>query len=314
MRQGVVVTALLASIALPIAFFADGGWDGVRNDVGGLLSWRPHLGLSVPGGVSGRTAASAHDRDTTIVQNTFGAAAKLARGAGAATAAAYLGSGGSDPFLVTPGMGQSNPANDGSLDLVGDIRHAATSAEIAGLKIASIAAPQDYGAAVKWYSLATDPDNPQIRYAIAREFLDRPIPDYALGARWLQSSAALDDAHAQFDLAKLYVEGTGVTRDYPTAFMWYALARRGLTGEDDRAVATDQMNRLSRTMTPEESAKASQMLRDWQPGAVPPPPFPGDVVAVSASGDHPASDVVTGSVAPRVAPSWLPAPRSPASP
>ncbi len=85
-------------------------------------------------------------------------------------------------------------------------------------------------------------------------------PDYATAAHWFEEAAKHGLADSQFNLAVLYENGLGVTRDMKQAFMWLSLAARD---GDNEAVRRRDI--LRGKLTAEETAVAEQMVRDWKP-------------------------------------------------
>ena len=51
-------------------------------------------------------------------------------------------------------------------------------------------------------------------------------PDYATAAKWFGAAAEHGLADSQFNLAVLYENGLGVTKDAGVAYSWYAIAAR----------------------------------------------------------------------------------------
>jgi TPR repeat protein len=82
------------------------------------------------------------------------------------------------------------------------------------------------------------------------------------GLKWLCRSADQGHPHAQTEVASLYLKGRGgMTRDLTRAYLWYSLAvRNGNEGYRWR------LEEVARLMTPEQGAKAAEMLGNWQPG------------------------------------------------
>jgi hypothetical protein len=267
MRQGVVITGLLVVVGLGTVVFADGGWDGIRRDVSALSTVEmPTLFAAAP---PARKA-----QQSEAVQETLAFARDMARGA----SKTYLRATDEELVFVDGEKAEAQAAASAGSGLVpvrpvdgGDaIRavevQAEAAADVATAATAAIAGPtRDYGAAFNRYVLANDPANAEARYAIGHDLLAAKEPQAAEGARFLRGAAELGHARAALELAGLYVEGTGVDRDYVRAFMWYAIAQRGEIEPAAKEMAADRLSRLGRAMTSEEIVAAEALIRDWQP-------------------------------------------------
>jgi hypothetical protein len=256
MRQGLVVTGLLFAIAIPTVVLT-GGWREIN--------FHPHgfnLGFTratVHVGAPSRTASGSTGQWLT----KQGLAAAETVGSSAARLHPEVHSAGLNAFKPAP---PKPPAVKDAQDFADALHEVKGSLKSANIAMTNMAISLDYGAAVKWYALARDPNNAEARFALGLDYLHKqPEPDYALAAHWLRSAADLGYARAQLALAGLLVEGKGVARDYPSAFMWYTLAEPGLDNEADRATAFTQRNRLASAMTSQELAEADRMIENWHP-------------------------------------------------
>jgi len=268
MRQGFAVTVLLMLVGLPTVFIAEGGWRGVQSHwiepAAGFVSDRlVSMRFGGTGSPDAADPTGIADIGNEVTGAVLIAAQALVNGRDSDSLASRPSI---DPFLVHPKTPSDDDRGDAEITLAADIQSAAHSAVRAGARIVAAVAPRDYGSAYRWYTLAADPDDAEVRYAIARDYLDRPVePDYAAAAHWLISAAELGHARAQLDLGEMYIEGNGVTRNYPVAFKWLALAKDRLTNGDQLVLAIDKLQRLNRAMTPDERADAAIMIDEWQP-------------------------------------------------
>lgn len=84
--------------------------------------------------------------------------------------------------------------------------------------------------------------------------------DKAQAARWFQFAAEQGYAKAQRHLGNCYAEGTGVDRDIIAAIMWLTLAAR-----QDLVTAELSLQKVVQTATPEQRNEAERRARVWQP-------------------------------------------------
>jgi hypothetical protein len=298
MRQGFAVTALLLVVGLPTAFFVDGGLPGVTRDFGQAIAFRPFASpeplargalANRSGGVPTALAAARN----AVVSGTVSAVVSLATnetGTGSTSANrsgldVYLGAPSQSYHLLdSPGRNVDPTAITGGI--ADDVQAADDAASTAAAQVVAAVTPQNYGAALQRFALAAAPGNADIRYAIGRDYLDATPADYADAAHWLLSAAELGSAKAALDLSGLYVDGNGVDRNYPQAYLWASVASQTLTVADDVRAALDRIDRVSRAMTDAERAAAHEMVRTWQPQSV---PMAADPTATAASLSSPSS-------------------------
>ena len=65
--------------------------------------------------------------------------------------------------------------------------------------------------------------------------------------------------------ARLYFDGTGVTRDYASAYFWYSLAAGQTPLLDNRKGLLELRNIAAARMTPEQVAEAARRVAEWKP-------------------------------------------------
>lgn len=81
-------------------------------------------------------------------------------------------------------------------------------------------------------------------------------PNVVEAARRYRRAAVLGFPLAQNNLGRLYEQGRGVTQDFTTAYVWYALA--AARGDDMARVNRD---RLMRRLTPDQLATGQRRTR-----------------------------------------------------
>ena len=82
--------------------------------------------------------------------------------------------------------------------------------------------PQDYKAAVKWFTLAADQGDVVAQYnlGIMHSFGLGVVPNYQPAVKWYTLSAEQGNALAQYNLGRLYYLGKGVSENMVYAHMW----------------------------------------------------------------------------------------------
>ena len=103
--------------------------------------------------------------------------------------------------------------------------------------------------------------------SIARDAGSRPMRLEA--ARWYRHAADGDDIRAQYQLGDSYLTGTGVTRDYVSAYVWFSLAAGQAPLEDNRKqLARAAQHCRGARMTPEDVAEAAPTHRGLETAAL----------------------------------------------
>jgi uncharacterized protein len=122
--------------------------------------------------------------------------------------------------------------------------------------------PPDYAAAASWYGKAAENG-----VAVAQERLGFQYAnglgvtqDHAAAASWYRKAADQGYANAQASLGLMYVFGNGVPQDYVTAHMWFDLA----SARGNRDAVRDR-DKIASQMTPEQTAAAQKLAREWTP-------------------------------------------------
>jgi len=114
--------------------------------------------------------------------------------------------------------------------------------------------------AAKWFRLAAEQGHPDAQASLgeAYEYGDGVEQNNSLAAEWYRKAAEhvpnLGGAGvARYSLARLYMQGLGVRKDYVQAYMWFSLAN----GES--AVAE-----LRSKMTETQILEAERMTQEWK--------------------------------------------------
>jgi uncharacterized protein len=110
-----------------------------------------------------------------------------------------------------------------------------------------------------------DQGDPEAQFGLGLVYsLGHSVPqDYAKAQQWHERAAAQGYADAQVRLGVLYAEGKGVPQDYVFSYMWFSLAVQGPSLEVSRKDRVESLERLQRTMSPEQIQEAQRLARDW---------------------------------------------------
>lgn len=86
--------------------------------------------------------------------------------------------------------------------------------------------PQDYNAAIKWFTKAAEQDNPKAQYELGQMYENGrgTIQNYLHAFQWYAQASVREYAKAQYSLGLFYRQGLGVGRDYPEAIEWFTRA------------------------------------------------------------------------------------------
>lgn len=116
--------------------------------------------------------------------------------------------------------------------------------------------PQDYKAAVKWFTLAADQGDVVAQYnlGIMHSFGLGTIADYNASVRWYKLAAEQGNPTAQYNLGRLYYLGQGVSENLVYAHMW---AHHSSSNGFKMGDALKEL--LTELMTPNE-VKEAQLL------------------------------------------------------
>src|SRR5207253_9851735 len=84
-------------------------------------------------------------------------------------------------------------------------------------------------------------------------------------SRWFRRAAEGDDVRAQYQLGQMFFDGTGVARDYPSAYLWFSLAAGQTPLEDNRKGLLELRNIAAARMTPAAVTAARRRVAAWKP-------------------------------------------------
>jgi TPR repeat protein len=121
---------------------------------------------------------------------------------------------------------------------------------------------QDYEQAATWYRKAAKQGHAAAQYSLGLCYgLGSGVPeeDSEQAAMWLRRSAEQGYPGAQWRLGACYKDGDGVPKDDVLAHMWLSLAGETIP------MAKNWRDHLSRSMTPEQIAKAQRLCQEWKP-------------------------------------------------
>jgi len=126
---------------------------------------------------------------------------------------------------------------------------------------------QDLVEAARWYTRAAEQGHVGAQFTLAVLYMiGRGVSRNQLKAvYWFERAASQGNADAQVQLGTIYGAGQGVPRDPVAAYKWFALGQANARTPALRAKASQNIDRLSRSMTPAQIAEAQRQAREWQP-------------------------------------------------
>jgi TPR repeat protein len=89
--------------------------------------------------------------------------------------------------------------------------------------------------------------------------------DAAAAAKWFEQGAARGDSLSAYHLGKMAETGKGVPKDPVAAHMWLTLSATKAPNERDAAYTRRDIRKLEKSMTPEQIAKAKELIANWKP-------------------------------------------------
>lgn len=121
---------------------------------------------------------------------------------------------------------------------------------------------QDYKEAGRWLRMAAEQGKASAQFFLGLVYHDGQgiVQDYKEAVRWYRLAAEQGNADAQFNLGVMYGQGQGVAQDYIQAHVWFDLA--GAAGNADGIRYRDM---VAGKMTPEQTAEAQRLAREWKP-------------------------------------------------
>jgi TPR repeat protein len=128
--------------------------------------------------------------------------------------------------------------------------------------------PQDFGDAKNWYERGAKLDHAGCIERLGAFYLagkDVPL-SYITARQMFESAAAKGLPQAMYDLAKLYSDGDGVSKDPVEAYVWAGIAMRNYPPDDPhRADGQKLQTDLAGKLSAADRAKAQKRIDDWKP-------------------------------------------------
>jgi TPR repeat protein len=118
--------------------------------------------------------------------------------------------------------------------------------------------------AARWWIKAAEQGNALAQFSLAKKYQGGKgvLQDHKEAVRWYRKAAEQGYGPAQLDLGEMYHSGLGTLEDYVTAYAWFNIAQANRGKRDVGALAKHRKNTISRTMTPEQIAKAEELLKE----------------------------------------------------
>jgi TPR repeat protein len=126
---------------------------------------------------------------------------------------------------------------------------------------------RDAEAALKWLRLAAEKGEPNAQTQLAMRYeLGFGLPQSDTEAfAWYRRAATQGEPVAQLQLGILYGDGRGVAADPVLAHMWLNLGAAALPPGPVRNSAARLRDTVTARLTPEQTATAHRLARDWKP-------------------------------------------------
>jgi hypothetical protein len=133
--------------------------------------------------------------------------------------------------------------------------------------------PQDFGDAKNWYERGAKLDHAGCIERLGAFYLagsDVPL-SYITARQMFETAAAKGLPRAMHDLAQVYSDGDGVSKDPAEAYFWIGIAVRTYPPDDPhRAGALKLQADLAGKLSAADRAKAQQRIDGWKPPAAGP--------------------------------------------
>ena len=84
-------------------------------------------------------------------------------------------------------------------------------------------------------------------------------------AKWFEKGAARGDSLSAYHFGKMAEAGKGVPKDPVAAYLWLTVSADKAPNERDAAYTRRDIRKLERSMTPEQLAKAKELVASWKP-------------------------------------------------
>ncbi len=124
-----------------------------------------------------------------------------------------------------------------------------------------------YTDALRWYLLAAQQGHTGAQYQVGVMLTkgQGALPDLAAAYQWLRRAAAGGHHGAQTRLGWMYADGQGVAQDDVLASVWLSLGQGPVSGPQGSIGAARRLELLSQGMTPEQRARAKDLLQACRP-------------------------------------------------
>lgn len=119
----------------------------------------------------------------------------------------------------------------------------------------------NYPEAMHWWRLAADQGHAFAQFNLGGLYHGGEVgvpDDMAKAIHWYSLSADQGHPGAQVNLGFIYRSGIGVPQNFVTAYMWFSLA----SAQGD-SMASNNKNKLSDKMTPEQIAEGERLTQKW---------------------------------------------------
>ena len=120
---------------------------------------------------------------------------------------------------------------------------------------------RDYAQARRWFLKAAQQGRAIVQMKLGLMYeLGHGVPqDYTEALKWGRKAAEQGQVNAQVSLGLAYLKGRGVQQDYVVAHMWFSLA-----AANGYKVGRKGRDKIAKSMTPVQIAKAQKMAREWR--------------------------------------------------
>ena len=119
---------------------------------------------------------------------------------------------------------------------------------------------KDYNKAFQWYLKAAEQGDANAQMNLGLMYKQGVPVDFNEDEafKWFSKAAEQGEAIAQQNVGLMYAQGVIFPKDYALSYMWLSLA-----ASQNNAAAIKFKDQLIKKMTPEQTAKATQMINDW---------------------------------------------------
>jgi len=130
---------------------------------------------------------------------------------------------------------------------------------------------RDYEAALRLFMPLAERGHPSAQFNVAVMYANGSgvTRDIKQALAWYRKAADRGEARAQFNLGYMYYTGEGLTKDLVKAYMWFDLAATNLPENfaARRPEITRNRDMVASGMTAEQIDKAKALIRAWKPAS-----------------------------------------------